>query len=231
MILRSMAVIAFVLMMAAASAGEFNAKLTPGDKAPGWKDLPGVDGKRHALADLAKKKLVLVVFTCNSCDVASGYEDRIIDFAKRREDEVAVVAINVSTKPADALEFMRERAEEKKFPFPYLFDNSQKIGRTYGANYTPAFFLLDDERKIVYMGGMDDSTYADRVNHRYLDDAVEAVLAGRTPSPAETAPRGCRIRYRRLRRPVEKAKPATLLIDEHEIRERVRRNPPPTLDE
>jgi peroxiredoxin len=236
MLLRIALIFVALSNFAVADAGEFNSKLNIGDKAPAWEELPCVDGERHSLAEQEKAKLVLVVFTCNSCDVAAGYEDRIVEFAKRRKDDVAVVAINVSVKPADTLEEMRKRAERKKFPFPYLFDKSQEIGRIYGANFTPEFFLLDADRKIIYMGGMDDSTYADRVKERYLDNAVNAALAGRPPSPAETAPRGCRIRYRRSWRPEEPTKPESVLpqsvlIDEHDIRERVRRNPPPTLSE
>lgn len=178
-------------------AGEFNAKLAIGDPAPAWTDLPGVDGRRHALADLRKAPLVLVVFTCNTCAVAADYEDRLIAFAEAHRERVAVVAINVSAKPDDDLPQMRERAREKKFPFAYLRDESQELGRAYGAEYTPEFFLLDADRKIVYMGGFDDSTYADKVTRRYVDEAVAAIAAGRQPAPAETAPRGCRVRYRR----------------------------------
>ena len=184
----------------AARAGEFNAKLDIGDPAPTWKNLPGVAVKQHSLADLLDAPLVLVVFTCNSCDVATSYEDRIIAFAKKHKQEVAVVAINVSTKPADALPRMRERAEEKKLPYPYLFDESQEIGKAYGANFTPEFFLLDSDRKITYMGSLDDNGDADKVEQNYVELAVAAVQKGAAPAVAETPPRGCRIRYPRERR-------------------------------
>ena len=192
----------FALLLAGLNeirGGEFNSRLNIGDAAPAWKELVGVDDKQHALADLQKAKLVVVVFTANSCDVATDYEDRVNDFAKKHKADVAVVAINVSKKPADSLANMKRRAEEKKFAFPYLSDPSQAIGKAYGANYTPEFFLLDGKRRIVYMGSMDDSTYADRVKENYLEDAVAAVLKGLEPPVAETAPRGCRIRYPRSR--------------------------------
>ena len=185
------------------SAGEFNPTLSVNDPAPIWKELPGVDGKNHSLADLDPKKPVIVVFTCNSCDVATDYEDRIIAFAKKHADEAAVVAICASAKPADALPRMQERAEEKKLPYPYLYDKSQAIGQTYGANYTPEFFLLTpgkpDQRRIVYMGAMDDSTYADKVTTDYLEPALTAALKNEAPAVKETAPRGCRIKYPRNR--------------------------------
>ena len=182
-------------------AGEFNPTLNVNDPAPIWKALPGVDDKTHSLADVDPNKPVIVVFTCNSCDVATDYEDRIIEFAKQHQDEAVVVAICASAKPADALPRLQERAEQKKFPYAYLFDKSQAIGQAYGANFTPEFFLLSpgkpDERRILYMGAMDDSTYADNVTTAYLESALTAALKNEAPPVKETAPRGCRIKYPR----------------------------------
>jgi peroxiredoxin len=184
---------------AAALAGEFNKKLKLGDPAPAWKDLPGTDGKKHSLADLAGKDLVVLVFTCNSCACSEEYEDRIIAFADRYKEKVALVAINVNTIPEDRLEAMTKKAAKKKFPFPYLYDESQAIARDYGATYTPEFFVLDRARKVAYMGAMDDKTKADAVTERYLERAVEAVLKGDKPSTGETITHGCLIRYKRSR--------------------------------
>ena len=184
-------------------AGEFNPTLSVNDVAPAWKGLPGVDGKEHSLADFDPKKPVIVVFICNSCDVATDYEDRIIAFAKKHAHEATVVAVCASAKPADALPRLQERAEEKKFPFLYLHDKAQSIGQAYGANYTPEFFLLSsgkpDERRILYLGAMDDSTYADKVKTAYLESALAAALKNEEPPVQETAPRGCRIKYPRKR--------------------------------
>ena len=123
--------------------------------APAWIDLPGTDGKKHSLADLKDKPVVVVVFTCNSCPVGRTYEDRIIEFAKKHaapDSKVALVAINVNTIEEDRLPKMQERAKEKGFPFLYLFDESQRIARDFGAMYTPEFFVIDKDRKIAYMG-------------------------------------------------------------------------------
>lgn len=186
-----------------ALAGKYNSVLDVGDKAPAWSDLEGVDGKRHALADLADKPVVVVVFTCNSCPVATDYEDRILAFSKKfagADGKVGLVAINVNTVAEDLLPKMRERAEAKGFDFPYLFDGTQKIGRAFGAAFTPEFFVLDRDRQVVYMGGMDDSSNAAAVKTSYLEPAVAAVLAGKKPDAAEAPAIGCRIRYERERR-------------------------------
>src|SRR5689334_520984 len=70
------------------SAGEYNEVLSIGDAAPEWSNLPGVDDKQHSLADLKEKPVVVVVFTCNTCPIATDYEDRIIKFAQQHTDQV-----------------------------------------------------------------------------------------------------------------------------------------------
>ncbi len=194
--------VAVLFMPAWALAGKYNAVLNIGDKAPAWTDLEGVDGKRHSLADLAGKDVVVVVFTCNSCPVATDYEDRIIAFSKKfagKDGKVGLVAINVNQVAEDRLPKMKERAQSKQFDFPYLYDETQQIGKAFGAGFTPEFFVLDRQRHVVYMGGMDDGSQAAAVKHNYLEPAVEAALAGTPPATAETPAIGCRVRYARQR--------------------------------
>ena len=197
-------VVLFALSLATlARAEDSNGVLSLGDPAPAWNDLPGVDGKKHSLADLKDKPVVVVIFTCNSCEIASDYEDRIIAFAKATagsDKPTAIVAINVNTVEEDRLPKMKERAASKNFPYPYLYDQTQKIAKAYGAIYTPEFFVLDKDRKIAYMGAFDDNIEASKVKRQYLKPAVEAVLKGDKPNPAKTNAAGCMIRYERARR-------------------------------
>ncbi len=193
-------------LAASVQAGKYNAVLNVGDPAPSWKDLEGIDGKRHSLAELDGKDVVVVVFTCNSCPVATDYEDRIIAFSKKFAapgGKVGLVAINVNKIAEDRLPKMKERAESKGFDFPYLYDDSQKIGREFGAAFTPEFFVLNKQRRVVYMGGMDDNSNAQQVKTNYLEPAVEAALAGHEPATAEAPAIGCRVRYARQRRTKE----------------------------
>lgn len=183
-------------------AGEYNPVLNIGDAAPAWKNLPGVDGKAHSLSDLKKTPVVVVVFTCNSCPYAVDYEDRINALAKKHADDkqVAVVAINVNLVAADSFAKMQARAKDKGFVFPYLFDESQEIAKAYGASRTPEFFVLNADRKIVYMGAMDDNSDAEKVTKQYVEPAIEAALAGEIPKVKETVAIGCNIRFARKRR-------------------------------
>lgn len=182
-----------------AAPGKFNKVLGLGDKAPAWENLEGADGKKHSLADLKDKDVVVVVFTCNSCPVAASYEDRIIAFAEnyaKPDSKVGLVAINVNTGKDDALPAMKVRAEKKKFNFPYLYDPTQEIARKYGANFTPEFFVLDKDRKVVYTGSMDDKAPPGEPKTTYLEPAVKAALAGKPADTGETSPAaGCRIKF------------------------------------
>lgn len=190
-------------LSAAGQAGTYNDVLSAGDQAPAWQDLPGIDGKKHSLADLKDKDVVVVVFTCTSCPIAEDYEDRIVAFAKKhttaKDSKVALVAINVNTIPEDRLPAMKERAEKKGFTFPYLYDETQKIAKAFGAVYTPEFFVLNKERKVVYLGAMDDRNNPEQVKVNFLEPAVQAALAGKMPETKETLGRGCKIRFLRVK--------------------------------
>ena len=196
----------FMLMCASgliARAGQFNEVLSIGDKAPAWVNLPGADGKKHSLSDLKDKKAVVVVFTCISCPTAKDYEDRIQALAKRHsgaEGQVAVVAICVNKVEADKLPKIEARAKSKGFVFQYLSDDSQKIAKAYGAIFTPEFYVLNQDRKVIYMGAMDDSTDPANVKQKHVEEAIAAALKGEQPAVKETVARGCMVRYARERK-------------------------------
>lgn len=193
-------VVAFGLSI---QAGEFNEVLSIGDAAPVWTNLPGTDGKSHSLADYKDKTAVVLVFTCASCPTAVDYEDRINDLAKRlggMDGKVAFVAVCVHRVKGDSLAELTERAKQREFAFDYLHDESQKIAKDYGAIFTPEFYVLGRDRKIVYMGAFDDKTDAALVQQRHVEAAITAVLKGEQPAVKETIARGCRVRYVRERK-------------------------------
>src|SRR5690242_11692935 len=164
-------------------------------------DLPGVDGQRYSLASFADAKVLVIVFSCNHCPYVIGSEDRMIrfynDFAKRG---VAMIAINSNESkdhPDDSFEKMVERAELKRFPFPYVRDEDQSVALKYGALRTPHFYVFDENRKLRYTGRMDDNPRnAALARTQELRDAVEAVLAGRTPPVPMTNPIGCNVKWK-----------------------------------
>lgn len=169
-----------------------------GDKAPDF-SLKNIDGEYYSLKDMDDVKGYIITFTCNTCPVAVMYEDRIIDLHNKYADKgYPVIAINPNdpdVKPGDSFDEMIVRAEEKSFPFLYLFDEKQKVYPAYGATKTPHVFLLDKNLVVKYMGAIDDnSRNASAVSETYLGDAIDALLKGEKPNPSSTKAVGCSIK-------------------------------------
>jgi peroxiredoxin len=194
-------VLAFTVIFAVATVswgGKYNKQLNIGDPAPEWKGLEGTDGQKHSLADLAGKEVVVVCFTCNTCPYAVDCEDRLIALAKKfaaEGNKCSLVAINANKVKDDLLPAMQERAQRKGFNFPYLHDETQQTAKSYGATFTPEFVVLNKDRKVVYLGAMDDSPDGKKITKRYVEDAVAAALIGKLPEVTETPAVGCAVRY------------------------------------
>ena len=171
-----------------------------GERAPGFL-LPTTDGGEVSLEELAAAPAVVVAFWCNHCPYVRAWEDRFNDAARRYSDRgvatVAICANDDAAYPADSFSEMVVRASEKGYVFAYARDDSQEVPRAYGAERTPEVFVLDGEGRVAYHGAIDDSTDPEAVSATYLTDALDAVLAGRTPQPAETRAVGCTIKWLR----------------------------------
>lgn len=175
-----------------------------GDKAPDFA-LKNVDGKTLSLADYAKEKGLIVVFTCNHCPYSKAYEDRLIALHKEFAPKgFPVVAINPNAPeivPEDSYENMQKRAKEKKFPFAYLYDETQAVAKAYGATKTPHVFLLKkegEEFRVAYIGAIDDSPNdPKKVQKRYVAEAIEALLTDKPIPVTETKAIGCSVKYRK----------------------------------
>lgn len=175
-----------------------------GDTAADFK-LKNVNNKEVSLADYKDAKGFIVVFTCNHCPFSVKYEDRIIALDKKyRTQGYPVIAINpndATQYPDDNFDNMKKRAREKKFSFPYLQDESQSIAGTYGATRTPHVFVLKKEAKgniVKYIGAIDDnSDDAGAVKEKYVENAVDALLAGKEATPNFTKAIGCTIKWKK----------------------------------
>jgi peroxiredoxin len=178
------------ISLVALCAPSYSAELEIGAKAPEFKALPNVDGKEYTLSEM-KDKVIVVCFTCNNCPVAVAYEDRFVEFQKQYANKgVKFIAINANRRTED-LDKMKTRAEEKGFNFPYVFDKTGKLATEYGARVTPHIFVLDQDRKVAYVGSFDDSQQKPTAN--YVADAVDALLTGKKVETTKTKAFGCGI--------------------------------------
>lgn len=167
---------------------------------PGF-TIVGVDDKTYRLNDFSDKKILVVIFSCNHCPYVQAYEDRIIALQNEFEkDSVQIVAINSNDDvkyPDDSFEEMKKRAEERKFNFPYLRDETQEVAKAYGATHTPQIFLFNSDRKLKYEGKIDDNWQEpDKVKSKYLRDAILEVLNEKEVSVPETFSIGCTIKWK-----------------------------------
>ena len=198
-----LALAGLALIASPAFAGKFNKVVSVGDKAPTFSGIPAVQGTQDASLSLSdiKEDVVVLVFLANHCPVVLNCDDRIIDFANDYKGKnVKVVGVAVSNMKQDQIPGIKSHVADKKIPYVYGYDESQAIGKAYGASATPHFFVLNKDRKIAYMGAMDDSPNSEaNVKKQYLRDAVDTLLSGKTieADKAETRAVGCGIGYQK----------------------------------
>lgn len=172
-----------------------------GDTAPSF-DLKNIDNSMLSLEKSSGEKGVIVIFTCNHCPYSVAYEDRIIAIDKAYKAKgYPVVAINPNdpiSYPSDSFEAMKVRAKEKGFSFPYLFDEKQEIYPQYGATKTPHVYVLKREENgfvVSYIGAIDNNSKdASAVTEAYLTNAIDDLLASKTPRLTTTKAIGCSIK-------------------------------------
>ena len=183
-----------------------SAMLNLGTEMPAF-ELPdfGTDGQNGSRTvssgELPAGRPTLVMFICNHCPFVVHIQDQLAAIGRDYADRVSVIAINANnaeTHPADAPDKMTEKSAEAGYGFPYLFDESQAVARSFDARCTPDFFLFSADRKLVYRGELDASrpSNPEPVNGSSLRAALDASLAGQ-PSPEPQLPSlGCGIKWK-----------------------------------
>lgn len=152
-----------------------------------------------SLAGIPDAKGYVVAFTCNECPFAKMYEDRLTELNNEWAPKgYPVVAINSNGgNGPENFEAMQARAKDKGFTFPYLIDADQTLPAEYGAVRTPHVFVLDQSRKVRYIGAIDDnSRSASDVKTRYVEDVLTAISTGKEPSVTYTKAIGCPIKHK-----------------------------------
>ena len=177
--------------------------LALGAKAPmATTKMKNVDGKLVAIADIAGKAGTLVIFTCNHCPFAKGWEERIVEmgngYGKKGVGVILINANDPAKHDEDGFAEMQARAKTRGLQVPYVVDETSGVARAFGASVTPEAFLFDKNGKLAYHGAIDDN-HKDpaKVQKRYLKDALDAVVAGRPIGAPESKSIGCGIKFRK----------------------------------
>ena len=162
--------------------------------------LKNVDDTMVSLSNFNNAKGFVLVFTCNMCPYSVANEDRLIALDKKyKEKGYPVIAINPNDPKAskgDSFEDMKVRAKEKGFTFPYLFDEGQKVYPKFGATKTPHVYIVTkNNMKIEYIGAIDNSSRnPDAVSEKYVENALDALLASKKIEKTNTRAIGCSIK-------------------------------------
>jgi len=166
--------------------------------------LKNVDGKFVSLSDFKDAKGVIVIFDCNTCPYSRAYNERIIALDDKYSNAgFPVVAINAndpSISPGDSFDEMVRVSKEKKYSFPYLFDETQSVAKAFGATNTPHVFVLKKQNEkftVAYIGAIDDNPRdKDSVEKKYVENAVDELLAGKPVATSKTKAIGCGIKWK-----------------------------------
>lgn len=169
-----------------------------GSDAPSF-NLPDTNGNNISL-DFFEAETLVVIFTCNHCPYAKAVEDRLVNLGndyKGRTDFVLISSNDIENYPADSPEKMAEKAKDKNYPFPYLFDETQEIAKAYSAVCTPDIFLYNKDRKLEYRGRLDDNWQNPQsVTREELKMAIDAVLSGNKIEFDQIPSMGCNIKWK-----------------------------------
>jgi peroxiredoxin len=174
-----------------------------GDVATDFK-LKNVDGKMISLSDYSSAKGFIVVFDCNTCPVSKAYNERIVALnQKYAAKDFPLIAINPNSpevSSGESFEEMVKLAKRKGYTFPYLYDESQRIAKEFGATNTPHVFVLQKTGKalkVAYIGSIDDNSRdAAGATKKYVEQAVDEILAGKTVSTPKTKAIGCGVKWK-----------------------------------
>lgn len=166
--------------------------------------LKNVDGRMIALSDYKTSKGAIVIFDCNTCPYSKAYNQRIMElhtkYASKGFPVITINANNPEISPGDSYKEMVAQAKKKGYDFPYLVDETQEVARSFGATNTPHVFVLRNESgtfKVAYIGTIDNNSRDESaVTKKYVEDAVDELLASKSVATAKTKAIGCGIKWK-----------------------------------
>ncbi|EEA94781.1 thioredoxin family protein [Pseudovibrio sp. JE062] len=170
----------------------------------GWKapdfTLKDADGQGFTMSEHIGENGLLIAFICNHCPYVQAIGDRLAADTKLLMSEgfsvLAIMSNDYRSVPADSPAKMKEFAELYGFEFPYLIDEDQSIGKTYGAVCTPDFFGLNNKGELQYRGRLDDAGFNDPTGRTPELLNAMRLIAETGSGPKDQVPSmGCSIKW------------------------------------
>lgn len=163
--------------------------------------LKDPSGQSHSMAEHMGPNGLLIAFICNHCPYVKAIGARLAqDTAELMEGGTGVLAVmsnDYRDYPQDSPENMLKFAQQYGFPFPYLIDEDQSVGKTYGAVCTPDFFGFNRDGGLQYRGRLDDAHMdGAKDRRRELVEAMQQIARTGEGPRSQTASMGCSIKWR-----------------------------------
>ena len=173
-----------------------------GTIAPGFILYDTISGEELSLFENRGDKATVIFFICNHCPFVIHVNSQLISIAKDYMDKnisfIAISSNDVLNYPDDAPHLMRKNGEDLKYPFPYLFDETQEVAKAYDAACTPEVYLFDANLKLVYRGQLDDSRPGNGIEltGKDLRHALDCLLADKENTEIQKPSVGCGIKWK-----------------------------------
>lgn len=148
------------------------------------------------------KKATVIMFICNHCPFVLHINEALVklgeDYENKDVDIIAISSNDVKNYPDDSPEKMKENALNLGYKFPYLYDETQEVAKSFMAACTPDFYLFNSDKKLVYRGQFDNSrpSNTEKVDGKDLRNAIEAVLNNTNPDKNQIPSIGCNIKWK-----------------------------------
>ena len=173
-----------------------------GTTAPNFKLPDVISQKMVSLQQIKGLNGTLIMFICNHCPYVKHVNATIVNLAnKYKQDGINFVAISsndVENYPEDSPKLMKVNALENNYIFPYLYDESQDVAKSYDAACTPDFYLYNSNLLLVYRGQLDNSRPGNGLNcdGKDISNAIECLINGEENSQIQKPSIGCNIKWK-----------------------------------
>lgn len=174
-----------------------------GTKAPAFRLPDTVTGDTFSLYEIKSETATVIMFICNHCPYVQHIQHELVSLAREYISKgvsfIAISSNDISAYPEDAPEKMQDIALSLGYPFPYLYDETQEVAKSYKAACTPDIYVFDKDLLLVYRGQFDDSRPGNNkpVTGKDLRGALDAVLSGQPVSSEQIPSIGCSIKWKK----------------------------------
>lgn len=173
-----------------------------GAKAPDFTLFEPATGKNISLQGMKSDKATVIMFICNHCPFVKHIQNELVnlanDYMKKGVSFIAINSNDVVNYPQDSPENMVEEVNKMNYPFPYLYDESQEVAKSYKAACTPDFYIFDKDLRCVYRGQLDSSRPGNNipVTGEDIRNALDSILQGKEVSNDQKPSIGCNIKWK-----------------------------------